>query len=446
MSQPEYMRYDFAGQAVRPLRRLVTAAILLGVINLVAVGLIVALLFAGHDAVPTGAAHGWTPEQQRALAARLRTDGLRRPAIEAFATYFALPALTPSERANAAYSAGALCFEDARFDAALDWFYRVELADRESPLRDQANAYIVQCLERLGRTLDAQYALDRSTTLDRDSRTNDSREVVVARVGDDTVTRAELHAAIQELPPAQQRDFTSRKGRREFLDQMIVRRLLLEKGLQRGVASQPEIAQAVRGFEENAIVATVMDSELAQRVHADPDDVRLYYDAHRDRYTEPARAALTCLLYDSEDKARAALTNLLATVSNTTLFAELRKEADTRKAVVAGEATATGFVTGLGNEPRLATPALAADVGLLTNTIATARGHAVVRVDRRIPAAARPFEEVRAAVERAYRSEKEQQVMQLFVQELLSAARVQVFDDRLDGGPATPKTPAPGVK
>ncbi len=380
-----------------------------------------------------GSAHAaeWTAERQRALAVKLNTEGLKDSAVQAFEKYLESYDVPGSERARISYTLGKIRFEQRKYEDALGYFYCVEIADQASPLRNDTARNIVACLDRLGRGIDAKYALDRHTALRKEDKKPGKRGTVVAKIGNEEITLGDLNDAIQKLPPAQQKQFEQPDMKREFLRQLISRRLLAEKGRARGLDRTPAVAEPVGELEESLLVQKVVEDELKQRVSIDAGDVKLFYEAHPELFSKPERVRLSCLLFDDAAEAEKQLSRLAAGASNKVTFAELKEIAATNGALVEAWANRSGFVQGLGTEPALVAQALQRKSGTLTNAVKVSKGYALVRVDEYHAPRLKDFARVREDVERLYRAQKEQKAMQDLMQEIIAVDRVQIFGDRL---------------
>jgi peptidyl-prolyl cis-trans isomerase C len=129
--------------------------------------------------------------------------------------------------------------------------------------------------------------------------------VVVARVGDKTITLGELNTRIHAAPAFVLRRYgsTPEEIKKNFLDQVIVREVILTEGaIDAGFDKRPEIADRLR-----AILRTGLFEHIKKDVTATPitdADVKQYYEENRDKYSAPHRLNVWRILVDSESEAR----------------------------------------------------------------------------------------------------------------------------------------------
>ncbi|MBM4050000.1 MAG: hypothetical protein FJ279_33305, partial [Planctomycetes bacterium] len=196
-----------------------------GLLILIAVGvglLLPSLARIRHRArlAEQGGATSWDAERQRQFANKLEAQGLKREAIQAYEQYLELADPSASERANLYYKLGKLHSELSEYEKALACYLKVEIADPKSKLADEIGPRIVECWERLGKDIDAQYALEQRAALDKPKAPKEKRGAVVAKIGDREISMGELDDAIQRMPWAASQ-LKSPQQKLQFLQQYI---------------------------------------------------------------------------------------------------------------------------------------------------------------------------------------------------------------------------------
>lgn len=280
MKVPEYMQEAERGE--RGVRWVVVAVAALCVVN--AAALVVGLYGMRRGEAAGRNGNGWSAAQQRALAAKLLTEGMRERALEAFEKYLGMGRAGSSEVANVSYLMGKANMELQRYEEALECFYRAELADRGSKAAAEARRAAIVCLERMGRMVDARYALDKETALRRSGETQEVRGVVVAKIGDEEITAGDVHDYLQRLPAREQQRLDTAQGREEALRQMVMERLLYKKGQLAGMDRDGDVRRQVAEVERQLVVQRVVKEELGRRVKVDDADVRNYFEANKEKF------------------------------------------------------------------------------------------------------------------------------------------------------------------
>ncbi len=135
---------------------------------------------------------------------------------------------------------------------------------------------------------------------------------VVARVGDVTITAAELERRIGALPPFQLKTFGSTPAiqRRAFLERVMVRdALLAQGGAEHGIADREDIRERSRAVLRNEMLAHLR-SEVAHSNPVDDAAVKAYYEKNASKFRSPERRALWIIATRTEAEAVEVLAEL----------------------------------------------------------------------------------------------------------------------------------------
>jgi parvulin-like peptidyl-prolyl isomerase len=134
---------------------------------------------------------------------------------------------------------------------------------------------------------------------------------VLARVGERTITLGDYAATLERMDQFDRLRYQSPERRKELLDEIIDAELLAQDARRKNLDQKPETQQAIRQILREAMLA-----EARKGVPAPADipeeEVRSYYDAHRDEFREPERRRVAHIVVkDKETGAR-----LLSTARN----------------------------------------------------------------------------------------------------------------------------------
>lgn len=129
---------------------------------------------------------------------------------------------------------------------------------------------------------------------------------VLAKVGDREITLGEYAAAIDRMDSFERLRYQSPERRKQLLQEMIRVELLAVEAKARGLDKKPETQERLR---------QILRDELLRRARADlptpaeipEQDVRAWYDAHKDDYHEPERRRAAVIALDDEAKAKKVL-------------------------------------------------------------------------------------------------------------------------------------------
>ncbi len=245
----------------------------------------------------------FSSEQLRDLANKLSQRNLYDQAAKVWQEYLDQTNLPPVERAKALFQV-ATCQEKAgQYAEAIESLYRCEMAAKVDDLASQVNSHMKDCFERLGRFSALRYEVMARTSY---KATEDSAAKVVAAVGPEKITEADLASAIEnavdtQLAPVtpfmtpsqlQQRrqqmldEYKSADGRQQFLQSWLAQEVLYRQALDQGMPTQPKVKKVLDDVTRSVLAQHLMNELLASRIHITDSDLQTYYDAHKDRFME----------------------------------------------------------------------------------------------------------------------------------------------------------------
>ena len=151
----------------------------------------------------------------------------------------------------------------------------------------------------------------------------ESRGPVIAQVGSETITQADLQSRLRETPAAYQHYVTTSEGRRQFVNLMIREKTILiaarRSGLQRDPAYQAALDQfktqwkrRLKDYEESLLVESYIRKLRTQDLAVPDAEVQRYFDAHRTDYDKPLEIQVSHILLNTPAEAQTALDRLKA--------------------------------------------------------------------------------------------------------------------------------------
>ncbi len=219
--------------------------------------------------------------QQQDFAAELVDNKLYSQAVVEYDKLLDYGELEVKKQANINYIVGNIYLNYLRdYENAAARYVKARFLDPESELKDKINKNLVICFERMGRSLEAQKQLERSTEFGQAS-TKKEGEVVIARIGEREITMTDLENEIEKLPPSVQAQFKGKKGKLEFLQQYLGAELLYDTALRRGFDKDKEVLEGAFQMKKQLMINKLLTEQIPQDVQIGEGEIKLYYDAHK---------------------------------------------------------------------------------------------------------------------------------------------------------------------
>lgn len=270
---------------------------------------------------------------------------------------------------------------------------------------------------------------------------------LVARSDLGEVTRQELDTYILEQPEARQRpgpDDTLSGWRRSMVESLLVDRAL-DAAVEEAAATEMPDSQQIDEARRRVLLAAFEAETIDKHVRVDEAEVRRYYDDNPDQVGHPEQIRLRHIFRRVARDAPAEVWEAKRSEMEA-LFERLRSGAHfgalARQHSDSETASLDGLIGRLSRgalDPRTEELVWSLDEGEISEVYETPVGFHIFRLDNRLPAEHRPFEEVRRQLEdRLQREERERLVRETFA-ELLAESNAYFHPELLEGdGPLDP--------
>ena len=416
------------------------SALLLGVIALCLFAVAIGLILRNSHLIQNRSIHesSWNAAQMREYANKLKADGLIEQSVKAYEEYARGGGIAKDTRSNIYFSIGEMLMKANKFEDALAYFYKAEIADPTTGLKQEIGTNIVTCLEKSNRALDAEYQMESRTLLSGEKGTKKPSGEVVAKIKNREITMNEINSALEELPPWTKEAYTKDEAKKlDFVKTYVANELFYEKGVKLGINKDPEIREKVRLIEKEMVIQKVLEREVFSKIKSEEDDLRNYYEVHKDRYTEKPAIKFRYILTSSQEDAE----GIVKQIESGASFEELAKQhsidetTKDEEGAVSGWVYETGYIPGVGTDKELTKKLFEFSADEKPHIISTEKGFYVAEVTDKKEERVKSFDEVRQKVEFAYRQDKSQKGVQKFMNDILAVKDVVIYSEKFADKP-----------
>ena len=256
-----------------------TTFLVLGVVILLASLILMLMIYTSLPGKPNEKAS----VDAKILAGELADNNLPEASIEEYKKILAAGGLDKKEQGAINYLIGKTYFENiGDYEKAAAYYIRARALDPNGSYIDELGKNLIASMERMGRRLDAKRELDRQVSISPD--TSRTAGKVVAKVGDRKITITDFNDELRLLPQDMQDKMTSVAEKRMFLDQVIGRDLIYHAALREGFDREAAVQKDLRRLEKEYLIQYYSQQKIAPTVKADTADLRLYFNANKDKY------------------------------------------------------------------------------------------------------------------------------------------------------------------
>lgn len=255
-------------------------------------------------------------------------------------------------------------------------------------------------------------------------------DTVLARMDSETVTVAELRNEVGKLTP-QLKELVSRgkDGLKNLLDRVLMNKVLLAEARESRIADDRRYQEKLEELKKQLLVEFLLQKKVDQkRSWIGDDELRGYYNSHRDKYKKDLEIDTSYILVKTEGEAR----QILSRLSRGEDFASLARQ----YSIDPNAKTAGG---NMGFHPRgTLLPEYEAAAfkltkpGQISGIVKSQLGYHIIKLEAIKPAVTLPFEEVRDALRQEVTLEKEKDLAGQYVNDLRKRSRITIDERALN--------------
>ena len=254
---------------------------------------------------------------------------------------------------------------------------------------------------------------------------NDS-DVVLVRIGTETITPRDLNDRLQELPEQYRAQYTTPDGKQKLLDRLVEEKIWMRDADVNGVTKRPDVIRQIEASKRDLLIRTWVNEVMAKNAPPSDSEAKVYYEAHKDEWKTPANVTLKHIQLKTQADAKRVLG--LAKAKGADWDKLVKKwSADTLTKSTGGSlgtATRDGGMGSLGVQPALFDSAMALGAGKIGGPWKTDKAWHVVKVESVRPESVRDFDQVRSFILRQMGQERTQTYYQDQVTKLKSKFNV----------------------
>lgn len=261
----------------------------------------------------------------------------------------------------------------------------------------------------------------------------DSR--VLAEIDGEKITVAEFNRELDKIPLQLKMFVLSEVGKRNYLDRIITKKLLLREAKREGIEKEKEFQERLTELKEQLLIETLLRKKITTDVRIDDTELRKYYETHKEEFKRPQEINTRHILLRTEEEARQIQERLMRGED----FVELAKKysIDPAAKVTGGE---------LGYHPRGSlVPEYEEEafklkkVGQISGIVKSRFGYHLIRLEGIKPPSYASFDEVKELIRQRMIQEKQGEILQNYIEDLKKKAKIKINEDLLKEKKAEPK-------
>jgi len=242
-------------------------------------------------------------------------------------------------------------------------------------------------------------------------------------VADKSITIKDFKDKFSRLPKHYQA--VAEKNKKNLLDDMIVESLFLEDALRNGLDKDKEIKDILVEARKKIIIAKFVKTEVDDKVKVSEDEMKAFYEEHKDEFKTPQMWRASHILVASEGEAK----DVAAELSKGKVFEDIARA----KSIDATSARGgdVGYFRKGQVVPEFENTCIGLSVGQTSAIVHTQFGYHIIKLTDKKSEALEPYESAKPKIENALRLKKRNELFDKLVVSLKEKYRVRIEDDAL---------------
>lgn len=263
----------------------------------------------------------------------------------------------------------------------------------------------------------------------------------LATVDDEVITMEQFSAELDKIPTNMKMLVVSQSGKRNFLDRLVVKKLLLKEAKKDDIEKSKEFQDRLTDIKDQLIIESLLKKKVQLNLNLTDADMKKYYDANREQFKREQEIETSQIVLKTEQEAKEIQGRLLKGES----FEDLA-----RTYSIDPSAKSTGGKIGYHPKGTLIPEYEQAafkltKAGQLSPIVKTQLGYHIIRLEGTKAPSYVPFEEVKEFIKQKMGQEKQAEVLEKYIAELKKSAKITINEDLLkeEKKPAEPATTEP---
>jgi peptidyl-prolyl cis-trans isomerase C len=260
---------------------------------------------------------------------------------------------------------------------------------------------------------------------------------VLAEVNSGTITTGDFDRELKNLPEYLKAMADTPQGRKEMLDTMVIRELILQQAAKDGLDKGAEIDEKLQDLKKRLIVESFLKKKVEAESKVSDEDMKKFYEQNKDKFKSGEQIKASHILVKTEKEAK----DILAQLKSGGNFEELAKKSSVDSSSAKGGDL--GWFGKGSMVPAFEKAALALKEGQISDVVKSDFGFHIIKLTGKRPAGIRPYEEVKEQIKGAIMPSKQQEIFQKIKEELKKTAKITIKEDVLNsvgGKKEEPKT------
>ena len=114
-----------------------------------------------------------------------------------------------------------------------------------------------------------------------------AQSTIAAKVGNYTITMSDLEQKVMNMPPYTRQFYSTPQGKKQLLDEMIKRLLLVNAAIKQGLDKKSDVKAKIRDAKYDILSKAALDSLAGKSMTVTDKEITDYYNGHQTQFNTP---------------------------------------------------------------------------------------------------------------------------------------------------------------
>ncbi len=261
---------------------------------------------------------------------------------------------------------------------------------------------------------------------------------VLATIDQEKITLEEFNKELDKIPMNVKMAMASESGKKDFLNNLIIRKILLREAEKNKIESETEFQTQLLDFKNQLLITSLLKKKITSNSQLGDEEAKKYYEENKEKFKKENEINTRHILLKTEEEAK----QIKEKIKNGEDFTELAKQysIDPNAKTTGGE---LGFHPKGTILPEYEEAAFRlSKVGQISGIVKTQYGYHIIRLEGIKPPAYVSFDEVKDFIKQQMAQEKQKELIDTYIEDLKRNTKITINESLLkEEKTASPEKP-----
>jgi len=261
---------------------------------------------------------------------------------------------------------------------------------------------------------------------------------VLATVGNEQITEADIFAKMLKLPPQARVRYETPEGIKELLDQELKESMLSQEARRLGIHTKEDVAIKLKEISDTIIIQELTKQEVTDKITITEEAITAYYNDNKEKFIKPEEVKVNLILFAVNDgdppqkkkEQQKKAEQALQLIKKGAEFEELAEELSDDKPTK-GRGGSTGYFSRRKRKNTYGEifeeKAFSLKAGELSDVFEDKKGFCIIKVVDKKERHEQTLDEVKKRIEKQLRQEKQKEAYESYVESLKKRYPVAIY-------------------